>query len=348
MRSLPLAFAVLVSMAPAAWAQDQSAATSPLPSATPGAADQAAAQALFDNARKAMDAGDYAHACPMFESSQKLDPQPGTQFNLAACYDKGGRAASAWITYQEAASASAAAGRPEWAQKAKEKAAGIEARVAKLTIAPVASYAGFEVHRDGVLVQPGAYNVQLPVDAGEHVIEAIAPQKNKWRLKVKLLEGKALQVKIPPLTDQADTSAVAEGDDDSVPPPLPGAPASPPSNGSTQRIVGYSLFAIAGASVIVGSVLGLMAKSKQSDASPLCRTDTTCTSAGAGFIGSAQTLAAGSTVMFVVGGVAALEGLTLLLTAPKSATSPTLQKQGVRVDLGAPQSLAGLSLRGAW
>lgn len=324
-------------------------AQQPTAPAGPSAADQAAAQALFDNARKAMDSGDYAHACPMFESSQKLDPQPGTQFNLAACYDKGGRAASAWITYQEAASASAAAGRPEWASKAKEKAAAIEPRVAKITIMPVTSYAGFEVRRDGVVVADGAYNVALPIDSGDHVVEAVAPHKNKWRAKLKITEGQSVKVKIPPLTDEADTSNVPDGEDDSVPPPLPAdANAQPQSDGSTQRLVGYIALGFAGASVAVGSVFGFMAKSKQSDASPLCRTDTSCTTAGAALIDSAQTYATISTVFFVAAGVSALEGLTLLLTAPKRAAASPAPKQGIRVELSAPHSVAGLSLRGDW
>lgn len=315
------------------------------PATTPSAADQAAAQALFDNARKSMDAGDFAHACPMFESSQKLDPQWGTQFNLAACYDKAGKAASAWITYQEAGAASVAAGRPEWAEKAKEKSAAIEARVAKVTINPVTQYAGFEVRRDGVVVAAGAFNVPLPIDSGEHVIEAIAPHKNKWRTKLKVADGQNLKVKIPPLTDEADTSAVQTEEDDSVPPPLP-PDAKPSSDGNTQRILAYTGFGIAGASVIVGSVFGFLAMSRQSDAQPLCRTDRVCTSAGASFISTAQTYATLSTVLFVAAGVSALEGLTLLLTAPHAAAAPA--KAGVRLDLSAPRADAGLSLRGAW
>ncbi len=313
--------------------------------AGPSATDQAAAQALFDNARKAMDSGDFAHACPMFESSQKLDPQPGTQFNLAACYDKGGKAASAWITYQDAASASAAAGRPEWAEKAKEKAATIEPRVAKITIMPVTAYAGFEVRRDGVVVEAGAFNVALPIDGGEHVIEATAPHKNKWRTKIKVADGQSAKVKIPALTDEADTSAVQTEVDDSVPPPLPPG-ATSVSDGKTQRILAYTGFGLAGVSAIMGGVFGGLAMSKKSDADPLCRTTTTCTSEGASLISSAQTFATLSTIFFVAAGVSALEGITLLVTAPRNA--PPTPTQAIRLEFGAPRSDAGLSLRGAW
>jgi len=330
----PFAIASLL-MAQASYAQP----------AAPSANDQAAAQALFDNARKAMDSGDFAHACPMFESSQKLDPQPGTQFNLAACYDKGGKAASAWITYQEAASASAAAGRPEWAEKAKEKAATIEPRVAKIAILPVTQYAGFEVRRDGVVVEAGAFNVALPIDGGDHVIEATAPHKNKWRTKLKVVDGQTAKVKIPALTDEADTSAVQTEVDDSVPPPLP-PDTTPVSDDKLPRILAYTSFGLAGATAIVGGVFGVLAMSKKSDADPLCSTATMCSSAGASLISSAQTFATLSTIFFVAAGVSVLEGITLLLTAPRAAApAPT---QSVRLELGAPRADAGVSLRGAW
>ena len=152
-------------------------------------------------------------------------------------------------------------------------------------------------------------------------------------------------MKIPPLTDEADTSAVQAEIDDSVPPPLP-PDTTPASDGKTQRILGYTGLGLAGATAVAGGVFGVLAMTKKNDADPLCRTDTTCTSAGASLISSAQTFATLSTVFFVAAGVSALEGITLLVTAPRRAPPPAAQ--GVRLELGAPRADAGLSLRGAW
>src|SRR5215471_10148564 len=57
--------------------------------------DRVAAESLFTDARRLMQAGDYEHACPKLEASRRLEPALGTTLNLADCYDKLGRTASA-------------------------------------------------------------------------------------------------------------------------------------------------------------------------------------------------------------------------------------------------------------
>ena len=58
--------------------------------------DSAAARALFAEGRNLMADERYAEACPKFEESLRLDHGMGTQFNLAHCWEKLGRTASAW------------------------------------------------------------------------------------------------------------------------------------------------------------------------------------------------------------------------------------------------------------
>src|SRR5882757_7808503 len=50
--------------------------------------DAVRAEALFDEGRRLMTAGDFTAACPKFASSQALDPAIGTALNLANCYEK--------------------------------------------------------------------------------------------------------------------------------------------------------------------------------------------------------------------------------------------------------------------
>ena len=58
-------------------------------------ADAVTSRTLFDEARRLMAEGKYAEACLELEQSQKLRSGIGTQFNLAECYEKTGRIASA-------------------------------------------------------------------------------------------------------------------------------------------------------------------------------------------------------------------------------------------------------------
>ena len=51
-------------------------------------ADLAAAQGLFDEAKRLVAQGSVAEACPKFLASFKLDPRPGTGVNLADCHEK--------------------------------------------------------------------------------------------------------------------------------------------------------------------------------------------------------------------------------------------------------------------
>src|SRR5450755_429104 len=67
------------------------------------AQDKAAADSLFDDGKRLVAAGDFEHACPKFEASLKLSPRVGVKLNLADCYEKAGRTASAWAEFREAA-----------------------------------------------------------------------------------------------------------------------------------------------------------------------------------------------------------------------------------------------------
>ncbi len=307
----------------------------------PTAQDQGAAEVLFEEGRKLMDAKNYTEACGRFEGSQRLDPQPGTQFNLAACYEKLNRLASAWFTYQEAATASAAIGRESWAQKARDKAAALDPRVPKLTIVAAAPIKGFEVHRDGAVVAAGALGVALPLDPGEHVIDAIAPKKNKWQQKITVTEGQRLEVKIPPLTDEAEVNE---------PPPPPPPPQPPPDTGSSagtgMRIGGFVALGVGGVGLVVGTIMGVVASGQKNDAALYCNPDLSiCRSQGADLMASARTSAAVSTAMFVLAGVGVAAGITLIVLAPKGSAAPA---PTARLALGSPGSLMGLSFAGSF
>src|SRR5262245_14503400 len=98
------------------------------------ASDKAAAEALFDQGRTAMQEGDFAKACGLLERSQHIDLGIGTLLYMAECYEKSGRTASAWATFREAADAAEAAKKTDRARTGRERAARLEPTLSRLTI----------------------------------------------------------------------------------------------------------------------------------------------------------------------------------------------------------------------
>src|SRR5580700_4693533 len=135
------------------------------------ASSQAAAQALFDQARQLMADGKYAEACPKLVESQHLDPGAGTLLNLGHCYEKNGQTASAWVTFKDAAAAADLKHRADWSQRARERAQALYSVISKLTIdvPPEARVSGLQIRRDGVEVGSAVWGTPIPTDPGEHV-----------------------------------------------------------------------------------------------------------------------------------------------------------------------------------
>src|SRR5262249_15307100 len=153
--------------------------------------DPAGAEKLFVEARKLLDAGKYVEACQRLADSQKLDPGVGTLLNLAQCYEKIGRTATAWATYHEAAEAARARGQAEREKKAARAAAGLEPNLSKLvvTVPDAAAEKGVEVKRNGTPLPKSLWGVSEPVDPGEYLIEAHADGKRPWSVRVKTEPG---------------------------------------------------------------------------------------------------------------------------------------------------------------
>src|ERR1700733_10338457 len=106
---------------------------------TSHADDSAAAQALFDQAKKAVAAQNLAEACPKFEESYRLDAAMGTLLNLADCYERAGQLTTAWSKFLELASKAHAAGQQERARIGRQRAAALAPRLSHLVInAPLA------------------------------------------------------------------------------------------------------------------------------------------------------------------------------------------------------------------
>jgi hypothetical protein len=233
------------------------------PAHAQSASDKASADALFDEAKRLMEAKRFAEACPKLADSQRLDPAVGTLLNLALCYRQNGQTASAWATYREAAAQARTQGQADREELARSEAAALEKELTRLVIevSPEArAVSGLEIKRDGAVVPPGLWGIPAPVDPGVRSIDVSAPGKKPLHLEAATQGvGGTAKVVIPLLDD----APVAAGP---APTPAPLAPeASPPATtresgggGTVQLVSGLVLGGAGAAAIATGTIFGLL------------------------------------------------------------------------------------------
>src|SRR5438105_5984989 len=112
---------------------------------------KARAEALFEEAQTLMKKGDLTSACPKFAASEKLDPAVGTLINLATCYERQGKVASAWASFREVAITASRANQEDRAKFATKRAAELEKRLSHVVIKVTGNATGLEVKLDGTV-----------------------------------------------------------------------------------------------------------------------------------------------------------------------------------------------------
>jgi hypothetical protein len=228
--------------------------------------DPAAAEALFREGTKLMEQKNFAAGCPKLAESQQLDPATGTLMALAMCHEGQGKTASAWAEYAEVANRAREEGRSDRERAARDRAAALEAKLSTLTIAPSALAAvtvGLVVKRDGVLVGPGAWKTAVPVDPGEHTVEASAPVKRSIIATVTVgPAGDKKTVEIPGLENDSGGTA--------TPAAAMIVPGPERSGLAPMQIGGISAGAAGIVAIGVGTYLGLHARKLNEDSKAGC------------------------------------------------------------------------------
>jgi hypothetical protein len=172
---------------------------------------------------------------------------------------------------------------------------------------------------DSAPIAPDTVRLPRKVDPGPHVIIVSAPGFRRARAEIVALEGQEQRVAIvlePSATDERSSA------------PVQVEPVSPESTspGNGRKTIGLVTGGVGVASLVVGSVFGLVASSKWSSAKADCGAGCGPAAPAQGEKSSAQSDATVSTVGFVIGGVLVAGGLALVLTAPaRSATATALQ-----------------------
>jgi len=233
---------------------------SPSPVTAQEDAGALASRALFDEARRLMQGGQFQEACPKLEESQRLRSGIGTQFNLAECYEKVGRYASSWSLYLRVAADTKALGQPDREQVARARAAALEPRVARLLLQVSAPVAGLELTLDGSALGSATWGVATPVDPGEHIVLAQAPGHEPWRGVAQIPErADQVTLAVPELAPSTPALVPSRSD----------APSDEPK-GSPAPTLPYVIGGVGIGAVALSGLFGLSVLKKNGDAKKVC------------------------------------------------------------------------------
>jgi hypothetical protein len=255
--------------------------------ATPARAQSVEAETLFREGKKLLKAGKIAEACDKLDASNRLESSVGTLLNLADCREKNHQLASAWATFDKAASAAKVAHDTKREVEAKRRAKKLEPRLLYLTVAvPDSSRIdGLAITRNGVAVDPELWNQSVPIDRGDYAFTADAPGHVQWKKRVSL-EGEAQKATVAvPALDKAETAEPTPAPVQAHPPVVVATPLEvPPEDkalpsrwtGARKAAVTFAILGLGAAGA--GIAFGLHGKSleKQSDAicpTTLCNDD---------------------------------------------------------------------------
>ncbi|WP_437580953.1 hypothetical protein [Sorangium sp. So ce887] len=165
------------------------------------AAEESAAEKLFREGRALLVEQRFAEACPKLEESQRLEPSLGTKLNVAFCHERLGDVATAWVGFQEALTTARTEGDAAREAFARSRIEAIAPRVPWLRVRVSAGDAGADqvaILIDGAALDPVAWDKELPVDPGEHVVAAAHRGEVFWQTTVALRESERADVAVPP------------------------------------------------------------------------------------------------------------------------------------------------------
>ena len=309
--------------------------------------DRATAQELFQQGKDLLAAGKAAEACTKFAAAADLVQTAGVRLNLASCYEKIGRTASAWTRYDEALTIAERAGDSAAATFASSAKSALTPRLSYITVAvpPSSVLAGLEVTRDGEKLPQAAWGVPVPVDPGDHMLGATAPGHEPWTIKTSVQAQSAkIEIAVPVLAVSATPPPQSAQ-------PAPGAAPAPDATparsgglfsgpGATQREIALVAGGLGVVGIGIGSVFGaeMLSKKQTNIGGGFCSTPGCGTQSQSAV--SAGNLA---TVGWIAGGVLIAGGAVIWLTAPSAKATTT----AALVPLGGPGG-AGVGVEGIW
>jgi hypothetical protein len=330
--------------------------------AEPDSSRSTVAQALFEEGRRLMEAGEYGEACPKFKESYAADPAAGTVLNLALCYERQGKLALSWSTFKTAETVARRAGQKEREEFAHSHAAALEGRLARLTVtvSAAARVPGLVVTLDDVELGQAAWGIAMPVDPGTHRLRAEAPGKRPFELLVDVRgpAGTRKAVEVPELSEQQPTqpSAASQhqapGASSAAGAEAPGATSSQaptPASGTKSSVrptVGWVAVGVGVAGIGVGTWFGFHALSLWHDRNRACSGGCTVAAKQAG--DDANRAATVADIAIGAGLAATAVGIYLVLTGRPRTAEQRSESHALRISPALGSNHTGLSVSSTW
>ncbi len=287
---------------------------------------RAVSEALFQDAKRLLDAGHPEEACPKLAESQRLDPGGGTQLLLGICWERVGRFATAQVELGEALALAKRDGNDAREKIARQHLAAIEPRISRirLTLASSVQKEELTLTLDGTELPRAVWDTPLPLDRGEHEVGVSAPGFVSTSLRIDLVEeGKTVNVAIPvlvPVDEETEPDVSGRADPGGRGEATPFTPTRPvvvaSREPSSRATWGWVLGGVGAASAGVGAAFGITALRLNNEVEAACPQVDCPVPSMERKQQNANRAATVSNVAFSVGLVSLAAGVYLLVTAP--------------------------------
>jgi hypothetical protein len=283
------------------------------------------AEQLFVEGKALMQEQRYELACAKLQASYDLDhTATGTLLNLALCHEIVGKSATAWTEFRQV-SAESAGRREDRVKLAREHEAKLFPILSRIRIfvPPDARVDGLALRLDkSPPIAAASWGTELPVDPGNHTVEATAP--GKLPRVVDFVVGKASDRQTIAVEPLADAPIEPAGPEDATAARERDRLASLRG----RRVVGFTLGGVGLAAAGIGLAFGLVASNKNKEVAVNCPKDFCADGAAQAraesSLSSAKTFATLSNITVGVASLLVASGVILVLTAqPGKSPAPS-------------------------
>ena len=288
----------------------------------------AQAELLVQQGQASLDAGHVQEACAKFEASEALQNGVGTLLLLGDCYQRAGRSASAWHTFQEAEAVAREQKDPERAQLAAQRIAALEPRLVRVVfVVPRTSrLPGLTVRLGANTVPSSSWGARIPVDPGVQRASASAKGYQPWGVEIDASQGAGQEFRV-------DVPTLAPAG------PAQGQPAAG-ARGSAYRTAGVVTGSVGLAGIGAGALF--TALSRNDDPASTCvKGVVQCTPSKS----NSPLYTDAATVSFALGSALLATGVTLFVLAPGPDNT---EKNSLRVAARYASRGGRLQLEGVW